>query len=318
MTDYPLITIGITCYNAADTIGRAIDSAVGQDWANKEIIVVDDCSSDDSVIAIKKAIKDIPYARVICHTRNKKPSGARNTIIEACKGDYIAFFDDDDVSLPDRLTEQWRCLTQYRDSTGHQNVVCYAAGNRHYDSGYIKPLPAIGSRGISPKGTQIVDYLLFYRRVDGVYYGSGTPSCSMFIPKALIKSVGGFDEEFVRVEDVDLAIRLGYVDTHFAGTQKDVFVQYASSGQDKSPHKNLDGELRLAEKHRAYLQSVKRYYYALHWPYLRYYHFTRQYHKFLWTLFCLFVRYPLPVIHHFCATVPRRFRHERRMNRGAL
>ncbi len=312
---FPLITVGITCYNAADTIGRAICSAIAQDWPNTEIIIVDDCSSDNSVSVVQEVIKDIPHARLICHEQNKKPSGARNTIIAHSKGEYIAFFDDDDESLPNRLSEQYSCLTEYQKKTGHANVVCYASGVRHYSNGYKKPLLAVGSNGECPKGAQIIDYLLFYQKDPDVFYGSGTPSCSLFIPSELIRSVNGFDESFVRVEDVDLAVRLGLVDTHFIGTQNEAFVQYASSGHDKTPEKNLQAELRLAEKYKDYLLGVSRYYYASHWPYVRYYHFTRQYCKLFGTLAGLFVRYPWPIMRHFCTTAPRRFFHERRMRK---
>ena len=49
----PLITIGITCFNAENTIANAIKSALNQDWLNFEIIVVDDCSIDNSQNIIK-------------------------------------------------------------------------------------------------------------------------------------------------------------------------------------------------------------------------------------------------------------------------
>ena len=48
LTESPLISIGITCFNAESTIERAIKSALAQDWPKVEIIVVDDCSTDRS------------------------------------------------------------------------------------------------------------------------------------------------------------------------------------------------------------------------------------------------------------------------------
>ena len=45
----PLITVGITCFNAEDTIARAVTSAFKQNWPNLEIVIVDDCSSDSSM-----------------------------------------------------------------------------------------------------------------------------------------------------------------------------------------------------------------------------------------------------------------------------
>ena len=95
---YPLITVGITCFNAEDTIGRAIESALEQDWPNKEIIVVDDISSDGSVEVIKS------YSgrgvMLVAHLENTGPGGARKSLLDAANGELLAFFDDDDESFP--------------------------------------------------------------------------------------------------------------------------------------------------------------------------------------------------------------------------
>ena len=98
-----LVTIGITCFNAEETIKRAIRSALGQDWQNIEILVVDDCSTDSSVEIITKAITNDSRARLIKHVKNCGPAGARNTILDQACGEFIAFFDDDDESMPGRI-----------------------------------------------------------------------------------------------------------------------------------------------------------------------------------------------------------------------
>ncbi len=110
---FPLITIGITSFNAEDTIARAIESAFAQDYPNIEIIIVDDCSSDESCTVIQKAIKGYPVARLIPHETNTGFAGALNTIINTAKGAFIAIFDDDDVSLPPRLSAQYQRIIDY-------------------------------------------------------------------------------------------------------------------------------------------------------------------------------------------------------------
>ena len=94
MTD--LITIGITCYNARDHINRAISSAFAQDWPNFEILIVDDCSSDDSPALIRDLIAGHNHARLIVHEKNTGAAAARETIIENATGAFIVFFDSDD------------------------------------------------------------------------------------------------------------------------------------------------------------------------------------------------------------------------------
>ena len=65
MQDGPLITIALTCFNAEMTIKRALNSAISQTWINKEILVVDDCSIDNSVEIIEDVISKKKEGRLI-------------------------------------------------------------------------------------------------------------------------------------------------------------------------------------------------------------------------------------------------------------
>src|ERR1019366_10682832 len=131
-----LITIGIPCFNAQDTIARALDSALAQTWPEKEILVVDDASADSSAAIVEKIAGSHPAVRIVLHAGNKGPGGARQTIIEQARGDFIAFFDDDDESLPARLQTQYDRLTSYERQTGVRLAACYASGRRSYPNGY--------------------------------------------------------------------------------------------------------------------------------------------------------------------------------------
>ena len=100
MTKNELITIGIPCFNAKDTILRALKSALNQDWSNKEILVIDDASTDQSPETIQNFIEQHPNVNLIKNNSNAGPAVARQTILNEAKGSFIAFFDDDDESLP--------------------------------------------------------------------------------------------------------------------------------------------------------------------------------------------------------------------------
>ncbi len=312
--DTPLVTIGVTCFNAEDTIARAITSALAQDWSSVEVVIVDDDSSDGSVGAIERAISGDLRARLVRHERNTGPAGARNTILREARGDFVAFFDDDDESLPGRVSSQVNRIVAYEDQIGASLIACYAAGERRYSNGYIKPLPAIGSVGPEvPHGLSFANYLLVYSRNPQWFYGAGVPACALMARAETFAAVQGFDETLKRVEDNDFAIRLAMKGAHFIGTSEKVLIQYATNAVDKSPEKNLKAEQRLAEKNALYLRSIGRYYYARHWPKLRYLHFKRRYGRFAWQLIGLTVRNPIAVVGHFFQTGPRRIWHERRM-----
>lgn len=97
----------LPCYNVAPYIGRCIESIEQQDipQAEYEIICVDDCSKDNTVEVIKEYQKQYSNIRLICHTENKTAGGARNTGMDAAKGEYLWFVDPDDAIVPDKSSE---------------------------------------------------------------------------------------------------------------------------------------------------------------------------------------------------------------------
>lgn len=313
MTDAPRITIAITCYNATDSISRAIESAIAQTWGNTEILIADDCSTDNSRDVIRQKISNLPNARLIENEINLGPGGTRNILLDAAQGEFIAFFDDDDESLPQRIETQYNRITTYEQDTGERIVACYASGIRNYPNGYKKELPAIGSQPIVPKGEDLADSVLFYGRRDGWFYGSGTPTCSLMARVSVLKEAGGFDKNFRRVEDLDLSIRLALKGANFIGCPETLFIQHATIGTDKTSDKNLQAELQLAEKHKAFLSGKGMYVYATNWPKLRHYHFTKNYLMFAATLLYLIARYPVKTIAHLLDTGPKRLKHEKKM-----
>jgi glycosyltransferase involved in cell wall biosynthesis len=314
--DTALITIGITSFNAADTILRAVRSALRQDWPNTEIIIVDDCSSDGSAALVEAAIADTPRARLICHAVNRGPAAARNTIVASATGSAVAFFDDDDESLPERIRLQYDTLCKYEDANGVDLVACYASGLRRYSNGYELPLSAIGSQPVVPKGEAVADYLLFNARREGVFYGSGTPTCALMARLSTFHAVGGFDDGLRRVEDADFAVRLALRGGHFIGCSQQLFLQYATVASDKTPHKNLE-ELRLIDKHADYLRRHHRYEYVRDWFHVRYYHFSGQRIKFLAALAGFLLHHPMDGLRHLLRSFPSRWAHERKMRAGA-
>jgi glycosyltransferase involved in cell wall biosynthesis len=310
---YSRITIGITCYNAEATIGRALQSALTQDWPNLEVVVVDDCSSDGSWGAITQAAAGDPRVLLIRHSMNRGAAVARNSIIEAASGEYIAFFDDDDISYPARIATQCEAISRQEQYSPGVPVACFASGAREYPNGYRKLVRAIGSEGPALIGTDVVDYLLFNERRPGLFYGGGTPTCSLMIRTHTLRMLGGFDVALRRVEDVDLAIRIGIAGGHFVGCPQDLYLQYATFSSDKSPLRNLESELKIIEKNRSYLKPKGLYHYAKDWFRFREAYFSKRYPAAI-ALYCsIFLRHPMRTTRHLFKSAPARLRHERSM-----
>jgi len=252
----PLITIGITCYNAADTISRAIDSALCQDWPSFEVIIVDDRSTDGSVRIIEEFISREPRARLIVHERNTGVAAARNTIIENARGDFVAYFDDDDVSVPDRLRAQWRRLVDYERAAHARLVFCYSNRN-------VVPYGArepshisfgVGHRSPEPYGRAVADFLLSLGAEPAFVWGQ-LGSCTLMARRQSLIEVGAFDANFRRCAELDLAIRAAFMDANFIAVDRPLITQYKTLSSDKANAEPLRYQLRLRDKHRNYLKS---------------------------------------------------------------
>lgn len=101
MKSNPDVSFVIAAFRAADTIARAIDSALAQEDVEIEVIVVDDASPDETA-AVVEAMTD-PRIRLIRLPANQGPGGARNAGLDAARGDWVAILDADDTVRPGRL-----------------------------------------------------------------------------------------------------------------------------------------------------------------------------------------------------------------------
>jgi succinoglycan biosynthesis protein ExoO len=93
----------IPAYNVSGIIERAIRSAAAQTLPPLEILVIDDCSTDNTVEIVKALAREIPSLDLLSTPANSGPSAARNVGLRAAKGDWIALLDSDDAWRPGRL-----------------------------------------------------------------------------------------------------------------------------------------------------------------------------------------------------------------------
>lgn len=107
----PLVSLIVPVYNVAPYITSCLESLVEQDYPNKEIILVDDRGTDDSVAIAQSFLSSsrIEY-KVICHKENSGVSVARNTGLLAASGEYVLFVDSDDVLEPDCVSSLVSCV----------------------------------------------------------------------------------------------------------------------------------------------------------------------------------------------------------------
>lgn len=101
-----LVSVIMPCYNAAATLGRAIQSVRDQHYPHWELWIIDDQSTDTSAALAATAARQDARIKTLRNHHAKGVAGARNTGIEAARGEFIAFLDADDRWLPDKLRVQ--------------------------------------------------------------------------------------------------------------------------------------------------------------------------------------------------------------------
>ena len=97
----PLVSIISPTYNDEDTIENTINSVLNQSYKNWEMIIVDDCSRDNTGYIVKQKAKEDERIKYIKLDKNSGASVARNVALKNAKGKYIAFLDCDDLWLED-------------------------------------------------------------------------------------------------------------------------------------------------------------------------------------------------------------------------
>ncbi len=114
-------------FNARDFVDRAVQSALKQTLSPHEIILVDDCSTDDTYDVISRIAensKDIPI-KILKTPVNMGPSGARNLAIQHCAGDWFSILDADDAFLPDRLENLQKAIETHKPDIIADNILYY-------------------------------------------------------------------------------------------------------------------------------------------------------------------------------------------------
>ncbi len=262
----PLVTIGITAFNAADSISRAVASALAQDWRPIEIVVVDDASTDGTVTALTALAAAHPEIRVLRQDTNQGVAAARSRIVAEAKGAFVAFFDDDDVSAPERVRRQFARITDYEAGFAAGGmVICHTARLQRMLDGGKRMETTMGTRldRVAPHGRAVARRILAGDRLEDGYGSIAT--CSQMARVETYRALGGFDPGFRRSEDTEFCVRLALAGGHFVGIDAPLVTQTLTRRSDKSLKSELAYKLMLIDKHRDVFDSTGHYQFCRDW-----------------------------------------------------
>ena len=183
-THSPRVSVVIPTYNRAETVARAIRSALSQTLQGLEVIVVDDGSTDDTVDVVARFGAAVRYVK----QANRGVAAARNRGVEMAWSDYVAFLDSDDEWLPEKLERQMALLEQ-DPSLG------FVYSEAHVVDGAARRV------GIKPE-TRHAETL------EELLRGNFVPTLTVVARRERVLAAGGFDTTLSGPEDYDLWMRL--------------------------------------------------------------------------------------------------------------
>lgn len=245
--------------------------ALNQTWPTIEVVVVDDASQDSTPDLIKHLQRSDDRIRLFEHQVNQGVAATRNTILREAQGAFIAFFDDDDLSAPDRVSLQIERIKQYEhDFAGGAPVVCHTARRLCFLDGSEQVARTMGEDASceAPHGLAVVKRTLMGVPSKGTDGGCAT--CSQMARTAVYQAVGGFDPSFRRSEDTDFVVRLAMAGGHFAGIAKPLVEQRMTPTSDKTLAIEKEATKHLLAKHKAFLDSQGEYAFSCQWNDMKY------------------------------------------------
>ncbi|HET8773306.1 MAG TPA: glycosyltransferase family 2 protein [Thermoanaerobaculia bacterium] len=191
----PRVSVLMPLYNDERFVAAAIDSILGQTFADFELLIVHDASTDRSR-AIAASYPD-PRIRLVDNDRNLGLTRSLNRGLALVRGEYVARLDADDVSFPARLAEQvaWLDAHPAVAALGVQAVPIDVRGRR------IRRVPLWNAHWRRPAGGLWMDW---YRIFDTPFVHSG-----VMFRRAIVEELGGYDERHPLEQDAELWMRLG-------------------------------------------------------------------------------------------------------------
>lgn len=205
------VSVIIPNYNKSKFIGECLDSVLNQTYKCLEIIVVDDCSTDGSMVFLQEIEKKYSNIRVISLKKNRGVSYARNIGAREAKYDIITFLDSDDIYYnAKKIQNEVNCLNMKKSGN---HIVAYSTFVYLDESGKTIRKPTLKKNLIRGK----ISNRIIYRRFDFQYL----PRDYCMYKSDFFES-GGYKEQQSLYEDLDFMIRLSkrckFVPTYAYGT----------------------------------------------------------------------------------------------------
>ena len=206
MASNPTVSIVIPTYNRAHLLSRAIQSVLNQTYADFELIIVDDGSTDETEKLVKSFNSGM--IRYIRHRENKGIAAASNAGIQSAKGAYIAFLDSDDEWMSEKLEKQMSIFEKAPPEVGivYTGFVVIRNNKKKYN---------LAGGIVSEAGNTFSNLLR----------GDFVLTSAILVKVECFKIAGAFDERFLVMSDSEMFLRISRY-YQFKGVNEPLMIYY--------------------------------------------------------------------------------------------
>ena len=191
----PTVTAVIPTYEAEQTIGPALESVLAQDAPCSEIVVVDDASTDDTVVVARETLETSGFRfQISALPGNVGPAAARNRGIAQADGEWIAFLDGDDAWMPWKLAHQLSALEAHPEA----GMICGGVQSFGSDAELAHRQAAASPANADVRDVSLTDFI----------ENNPVATSTVVVRRDVLNEVGGFDPQFRGPEDLDLWLRI--------------------------------------------------------------------------------------------------------------
>ncbi|MBB3192196.1 glycosyltransferase family 2 protein [Halomonas cerina] len=229
----PSVAIIIPCFNRWPHVQEAIDSVLAQTWPNTRCIVVDDASTDDSLVMLRQHYQEEPRVIIEALSKNQGQSAARNHGVSIADADYIGFLDSDDLLVTTAVESRMRLAIEHPDFEG------ILFGEKIDEKSRESLLPGIKEEGDS---LFLSEYI---KRMDWLHTNSFLMKRDSFL------YLNGFDETLRKKEDVEFFIRALYYQPALYAPGPSCIVRSVS------PHRARHDHHRIIEQGERFVEAIQ-------------------------------------------------------------
>jgi len=242
MNTQELVSVILPTYNRAHILSRAIESVLRQSYQNIELIIIDDCSNDNTNEIVNSYLNKDKRLFYIRNERNAGAAYSRNVGIEYSRGIFLMFLDSDCEYLPEKIEKAIALMYALEPSP---DVIYSNMWREQKDAETVL-------------SSNIKDKLLTPEDIFNCKYHFLNPT-AWFCRSGIIKKLGGFDKNIYSYDDIDLLIRVILSGGRIYFFNRPLSIKHSAAGISDISFRTVVSKENFLRKHFSEIKKYKRF-----------------------------------------------------------